>query len=580
MSSSDSSSSDSASSSSSSSFSPHSTSSDIELRRSKRIRSQPLQYAYEQEDSLVYRNLRREREEAPQEPDEYEVDSDTEEEEGPISPPIDEEEMEESSPPNENGWNTNARYHHRDEFPLSSDLTSSSRECSSPLSFFQLFIPDSMIDSIVEATNQYGKNKFKEAWVDTDRNEIKKILAVIIYMGINKSPTLQSYWSEDVRSPFVTKLFPSRDRFLRLYRCLYIATGQRNMDDPIWHVRSLISQLTQSFPQQIQPGRVLVVDEALVHCKARSKLKQYIKKKPYKWGYKIWCLASEGYLIQFIIYQGKRSSEDNEKPEEVVLRLIQPYYGVHHIVVMDNLFSSPNLYTTLLQHGTYALGTVRPNRTDFPKNLTKEVKSLDRGDWCFRQKGNLVAYLFMDRAPVYFLSTFYYPTQTAVIDRRHKNGELVSYKVPAVVKAYNEARSAVDTVDQLESYYAMGRKNRRWWPRLLWWLLDMCIINSYKLYNMKHSSNISLQEFREKLMHELAGDTDSHGEEISLKKHKTTSDNQNQHWPIHVEDRGRCWYCYHKKSIEKKTFNKCKSCDMYLCVYSCFEDYHTTSIDV
>ena len=366
-----------------------------------------------------------------------------------------------------------------------------------------------MIDNIVKATNQYGKDKFKKSWVDTTRIEIKKILAVIIYMGINKCPTLQSYWSKDVQAAFVLKLFPSRDRFLCLYRCFYIANGERNMEDPIWHVRPLVSQLTMSFPQQVQPGRILVVDEALVHCKARSKLKQYIKKKPYKWGYKIWCLASEGYLIQFIIYQGKRSPVDNEKPADVVLRLIQPYFGVHHIVVMDNLFSSPNLYTTLLHHGTYAFGTAMANRTDFPKGLSKEGSDLDRGQWLFRQKGNLVAYLFMDRAPVYFLSTFYYPTQTGTINRRHRTGEMVSYKVPAVVQAYNEARSGVDTIDQLESYYAMGRKNRRWWPRLLWWLLDMCIINSYKLYKMKHSSKISLREFREKLMHELAGNSDT-----------------------------------------------------------------------
>lgn len=108
--------------------------------------------------------------------------------------------------------------------------------------------------------------------------------AAIIYMGVYPHPTLKSYWSTDARSPFVTSLFPSRDRFLRLNRCSYIATGERDTTDPIWHVRPLISSLTTSFPRHFDP---MVIDESMVPCKARSKLKQYIKAIPYKWGYNV-----------------------------------------------------------------------------------------------------------------------------------------------------------------------------------------------------------------------------------------------------------------------------------------------------
>src|SRR5690242_10853578 len=78
----------------------------------------------------------------------------------------------------------------------------------------------------------------------------------------------------------------------------------------------------------------------------------------------------------------------------------------------------------------------------------------------------LVAFLFVDRNPVYFLSTFYYPSQLDTLERRGKNGQKLEFEVLEAVTAYNSTRCGVDTLDQLQSYYSIGRKNRRWWSRL------------------------------------------------------------------------------------------------------------------
>jgi hypothetical protein len=428
----------------------------------------------------------------------------------------------------------------------------------------------------VKATNQYGSAKFKENWESTNDKEMNYFFAAVIYMGINVSPTLKHYWAADTRSPFVTALFPSRDRFLRLNRCFYIATGERDTTDPIWHVRPLVTSLTSSFPRQYDPPQTMVIDESMVPCKARSKLKQYIKAKPYKWGYKLWCLAAEGYLIQFIIYQGKRASQDNETPAEVVTRLAKPYYGLHHIIVMDGLFTSPTLFGTLLRHSTYALGTARPNRIGFSKELPLELPNLVRGEWRFRQKEHLVAYLFLDRNPVYFLSTFHYPSQTVPLSRRLRTGEHQHYTVPLAVSAYNSARSGVDTLDQLQSYYSMARKSRRWWPRLAWWLIDMCIINSYKLYKLKNNSKISLLQFREQLMHELAGDVRAPLRDITNKRPRQQNSSPiSQHWPARTQDVKDCVYCRTHLNRRSQVKFKCKSCDIYLCIDPCFELFHT-----
>lgn len=94
-------------------FSPPPQSSHIETRRSERVRFQPTHYAYEQEDSLVVRNWSREYALADEEPDEYEVDSETEEKSIPMSPPSDDEEKKEDTTLDEDGWSFSRQQTHR-----------------------------------------------------------------------------------------------------------------------------------------------------------------------------------------------------------------------------------------------------------------------------------------------------------------------------------------------------------------------------------------------------------------------------------------------------------------------------------
>jgi len=48
----------------------------------------------------------------------------------------------------------------------------------------------------------------------------------------------------------------------------------------------------------------------------------------------------------------------------------------------------------------------------------------------------------------------------------------------------------------------LGRKAQRCWPRLAWWLLDMCIVNAFQLWS-KGQQHPGQLRFREELMHEL-----------------------------------------------------------------------------
>ena len=72
--------------------------------------------------------------------------------------------------------------------------------------------------------------------------------------------------------------------------------------------------------------------------KGRHHLKQYLRAKIVKWGYKIWklCDATTAYVLDLDVFGGKKS--ENSTPYVAVMNLMEGYLDKHHVVVMDNHF--------------------------------------------------------------------------------------------------------------------------------------------------------------------------------------------------------------------------------------------------
>jgi hypothetical protein len=103
-------------------------------------------------------------------------------------------------------------------------------DCSpeDPITLFTQYYNQSIVDTIVSATNSYQRevpdNEAKSgsraaAWEPTCRKEIYLYLAFCIYMTVFPTNCLEDYWSTKQLTPFhpITKLF-SRNRFQELRR--------------------------------------------------------------------------------------------------------------------------------------------------------------------------------------------------------------------------------------------------------------------------------------------------------------------------------------------------------------------------
>jgi hypothetical protein len=111
----------------------------------------------------------------------------------------------------------------------------------------------------------------------------------------------------------------------------------------------LLDSLSQSFSECYKPHCKVAVDEAMVKFKGRSCLKQYMRDKPIKHGYKIWMLCNEScYNLKFQVFVGKIwNKTETGLGQRVVLNLMSGMEGKNHIVFMDNYFSFHKLFKKL-----------------------------------------------------------------------------------------------------------------------------------------------------------------------------------------------------------------------------------------
>ena len=81
----------------------------------------------------------------------------------------------------------------------------------------------------------------------------------------------------------------------------------------------------------LQPETHQLIDEHMCKCEEKNIMRQYMKNKPKKWGFKFWfrCGAKTGYLYEFDIYLGKKGNTEFGFGGSVILSLCQKLKDMH-----------------------------------------------------------------------------------------------------------------------------------------------------------------------------------------------------------------------------------------------------------
>ncbi|XP_045103522.1 piggyBac transposable element-derived protein 3-like isoform X4 [Portunus trituberculatus] len=460
----------------------------------------------------------------------------------------------------------------------------------SALHAFLEFFDEEIISSVVYQSNLYSVQKGKAIALTED--ELHVFFGINIMMSYHKLPSLGNFWAtgEDLGVRPIQEAM-SRDRFCKILSNLHLNDNQK-MDpmkkDKLYKLRPLVESLNKKFQNIRSPGEHISVDESMIRFKGRSSLKQYNPIKPIKKGYKVWCLADNaGYVFKFDIYTGKGENNDpNMRKEfglggEVVLRLTEHLHNKNHKLFFDNYFTSFSLLEVLQGLKIQACGTVRQTRKDFP--ILAGDKKLKRGQFDYRSTPNgLTVYKWMDKKAVLMASN-YHGIEATTVKRTEKDRKKAIVPCPQVVKDYNDNMGGVDKHDMLRQLYGTNRKSMKWWHRIFWGLLDMCIVNAYVVYKESHGS-LPLLDFRRDLAQGLL----TYSKECSRgapKRRKTDYtippsvrlSNTGIHWPKFIGKKGRCEVCS-KKGVESRPISICSHCGIHLCcnaTKNCFYEFHT-----
>ena len=189
----------------------------------------------------------------------------------------------------------------------------------------------------------------------------------------------------------------SRNRFWEILSNLHLADSTQITEDRYYKVRVLFEKLNLNF-QQYGSFVNHSVDESIIPHYGKHGTKQFIREKPIRFVFKLWCItSSEGYRLHAESY----CAVDTDLPDtglcqgaDVMLGLIEKCeVKAGSSVTFDNLITSFPLLDELTELGIGALGTLQQNRFHgVPVANKTTLAKKPRGSFDFATDGkNLVS---------------------------------------------------------------------------------------------------------------------------------------------------------------------------------------------
>ena len=191
----------------------------------------------------------------------------------------------------------------------------------------------------------------------------------------------------------------------------------------------------------------------------------------------------------------------------LLLGALTSIHSAGHILTADNWFSGIAMCAACATFGVGYIGVAKANRIGgaFAKTTSAETKDMSRGFWRARASldamagGNpdsdhadkaIYVYQWYDKKLVTVISTIVSPLGWILRRTRLASGESVRqpYPCPAIILAYNEAKTGVDMMDQQVACYARNRPFR-WHVKALIHMVKMATHNAHTIYLEHHGLN-------------------------------------------------------------------------------------------
>jgi hypothetical protein len=229
--------------------------------------------------------------------------------------------------------------------------------CESELDYFRLFFDDEIMDTFVTNTNTFSDSQTVKMR-ETTKDELFKLLACIMYMGICSKPRMRHHFDRTFfgGSPFCMRAFKGQRFEMLLSRLHWLNTSvlseaekaRMRAADGFWNISSFLKRLSDNFAKHFSIGQSISIDEKTIRFKGHHRCRCFNPNKPNKYHLKAFCAndAATGYCHRFFMYQGATEVRPDDVPATLypIVKLLENE-EYHH---KNNILSTDNWYTTLM----------------------------------------------------------------------------------------------------------------------------------------------------------------------------------------------------------------------------------------
>lgn len=335
--------------------------------------------------------------------------------------------------------------------------------------FFRKKLIDSYgVDYKTTVLGSYGKgNNMPYLFVSKgiSKEDILAYIAIRVYMDLHRLADIKSYWNSGTPYIKITNIM-SKNYFFLIAKAFHFPEKEKDPNDtsectknydsnfkigPKNQIILYYGKLCQNFQKYYELGDNITIDESTTHFNVKKKPNNSIKVS--KQGYRIHLLSDSNtsYLYNMIFEQGKNTdfqptAQNSIINENVILKLLSCLSDKKkRNLFVDEYYSSPNLLKRLKEIEYLNTSVLSQNSKEDDKSINSIKTNSDSKS--SKSKGNI----------------------------------------------------PFDYDLEVES----NRKTNAWYPKVIFFGVEACMINAKYLYEKKTGKSLSLTDFKEKVCKQI-----------------------------------------------------------------------------